>query len=184
MTRRRSSHIFQGTNAEVFTGYLPFSMFRSVRRLELSPKSIYGGLTALVRGYVPGVILFQTLAGLLGIVYFVSPRYRLTVELLCQGLLKVSGPCARERSAGPKSAFATDVRTSNVKQVNEDPREIPRSAVDYPNGVLIKYPGRGFSWSPVPHSVFYSSTVRPGLVAHLWPRGRGLTDPNTRSCGG
>ena len=35
--------------------------------------------------------------------------------------------------------FATEVGTSNVKQVNEDRCEIC-SAVDYLNGVLISYP--------------------------------------------
>ena len=41
----------------------------------------------------PGVILFQTLAVLLGLMfYFVSPSYSLTVELVFQGPLKVLGP--------------------------------------------------------------------------------------------
>ena len=61
--------------------------------------------------------LFQNLARLLGnFTFFASPRYRLTVKLVRRGPLEVSEPWARERSAGPKPAFATEVGTSNVKQ--------------------------------------------------------------------
>ena len=90
----------QGSNAAVVTGCFPCSTFRLMRRLELSPRSIYGGLSALARGYIHDVTSFQTLAGLVGIfIYFVTPSYSLTVELVCQGPL------------------ATGVGTSNVKQV-------------------------------------------------------------------
>ena len=47
-----------------------FLRFRSVRRLELSPRSIVGGLSALARGYIHGVTSFQILAGLLGILFY------------------------------------------------------------------------------------------------------------------
>ena len=61
--------------------------FRSVRRLKLSPRSIFGGLSALARGYIHGVTSFQILAGLQGFFFFtVSPSYSLTVELVCQGV--------------------------------------------------------------------------------------------------
>ena len=53
----------------LFSGF-HFSTLRPVRRLELSPSSIYGGLSALARGCVHGVTLFQTLAGLLGIFFY------------------------------------------------------------------------------------------------------------------
>ena len=46
----------------LFSGFR-FSTLRPVRRLELSPSSIYGG-------YVHDVTLFPILAGLLGIFYF------------------------------------------------------------------------------------------------------------------
>ena len=83
----------EGSNAAVVTGCFPFFTFRLVRRLELSPRSIYSGLSALARGYIHGVTSFQTLAGLLGIFfYLVSPSYSLTMELVCQGPLEVSGP--------------------------------------------------------------------------------------------
>ena len=60
---------------------------------QFLPGSIYGGLSALARGYSHGVTLFQHLAGLLdSFTFFVSPRYRLKVELMRQGRLKVSGP--------------------------------------------------------------------------------------------
>ena len=48
-----------GSNAAVVTGCFPFSTFRSVRRLELSPRSIFGGLSALARGYIHGVTSFS-----------------------------------------------------------------------------------------------------------------------------
>ena len=63
----------QGLNAEVVTGCFPFSTLRSVRRLELSPGSITGGLSVLARGYVHGVTLFQTFAGLLDIFTLFRP---------------------------------------------------------------------------------------------------------------
>ena len=54
---------------------------------------LYGGIGALARGCSHGVTLFQNFAGLLdSFTFFVSPRYRLTVELVRQGPLKVSGP--------------------------------------------------------------------------------------------
>ena len=53
----------------LFSGFR-FSTLRPVRQLELSPSSIYGGLSALARGYVHDVTLFPILAGLLGIFYF------------------------------------------------------------------------------------------------------------------
>ena len=57
--------------------------------------------------------------------------------------------------------FATNVGTSNVKQVDEDPREI-RSAVDYLNCVLIAYPGTGSFWSYTPSSILkLRGTPRP-----------------------
>ena len=75
----------------VVTGCFPFSTFRSVRRLERLPRSIYGGLSALARDYIHGVTSFQNLAGLLDILfYFVSPSYSLTVELVCRRPLEVS----------------------------------------------------------------------------------------------
>ena len=140
----------------VVTGCFPFSTFRSVRRLELSPRSIYGGLSALAQGYIHGVTSFQTLAGLLGIFF-----------LLCFAQL-----CSKRGTSVSKAArgFATEVGTSNVKQVNEDPREI-RSAVDYPKGVLIAYPGRGSFWSCTPSSILkFRGTPRPRstLAAGAW----------------
>ena len=66
--------------------------------------------------------------------------------------------------------FATEVGTSNVKQVNEDPREI-RSAVDYLNGVLIAHPGIGSLQSCTPSSILpFRGTPRPcgALAAGAW----------------
>ena len=51
----------------LLSGFRFSTLITPVRRLELSPRSIYGGPSALARGYVHGVTLFQTLAGLLGI---------------------------------------------------------------------------------------------------------------------
>ena len=49
----------QGSNAAVVTGCFLFSTFRSVRRLELSPRSSFGGLSALARSYIHGVTSFS-----------------------------------------------------------------------------------------------------------------------------
>ena len=55
---------------------------------KLSSGSIYGGISALARGYSHGVTFFQNLAGLQrNFTFFVSPRYRLTVELVRRGPL-------------------------------------------------------------------------------------------------
>ena len=63
--------------------------------------STCGGISALARGYSHGVALFQNLDGLLdSFTFFVSQNrrsylvvwHRLTVELVRQGPLKVSGP--------------------------------------------------------------------------------------------
>ena len=67
-------------------------------------------------------------------------------------------------------SFATEVGTSNIKQVNEDPREV-RSAVDYLNGVLIACTGRGCFWSSTPSSILkFRGTHRPrgALAAGAW----------------
>ena len=69
--------------------------------------------------------------------FTVSPGYSLTVELVCQGAAR---------------GFATEVGTSNVKKVNEDPRG-SWSAVDYLTGILIACPGRGYFWSCTPSSI-------------------------------
>ena len=60
---------------------------------QLSPDSIYDGLSVLARGYSHGVTLFENLAGLLdSFTFFVSSRHCLTVELMRQGPHKVLGP--------------------------------------------------------------------------------------------
>ena len=131
--------------------------------------SIYGGIGALARGYSHGVTLFQNFDGLLdSFTFFVSQSYRLTVELVRQGQLKVSGPWARTWSAGSKSAFATVVGTSNVKQrLTRICAKSFAARSTTQKGVLIAYPGKGSSWLSVPLLVLYSPTVCPGLVALL-----------------
>ena len=66
--------------------------------------------------------------------------------------------------------FATEAGTSNIKQVNEDPREI-RSAVDDLKGVFIACPGRGSFRSCTPSSILkFRGTPRPrgALAAGAW----------------
>ena len=67
--RLRVAHICRALTQRALLGDFPFSTFRPVRRLELSPRSIYGGLSPLARGYNQGVTSFQTLAVLLGIFF-------------------------------------------------------------------------------------------------------------------
>ena len=128
----------QGFNAAVVTGCFPFSTFRSVRRLELSPRSIFGGLSAFARGYIHGLISFSNPGRASRHFFTVSPSDSLTVKLVCQGAAR---------------GFATEVETSNVKKVNEDPRGI-WSAVDYLTGILIACPGRGYFSSCTPFQYF------------------------------
>ena len=70
--RLRVARLFRVPTQRSLMGASRFLRFRSVRRLELSPRSIFGGLSELARGYIHGVTSFQILAGLLGI--FLLPR--------------------------------------------------------------------------------------------------------------
>ena len=135
-----------------------------MRRLELSPRSIFGGLSALARGYIRGVTSFSNPGRASRHFFTVSPSDSLTVELVCQGAAR---------------GFAMEVGTSNVKKVNEEPRGI-WSAVDYLTGTFIAC-REEVIFGPAPLPAFYSAT--DGVVA-LWPRGHGLKYPNTRFCGG
>ena len=66
--------------------------------------------------------------------------------------------------------FVTEVRTSNVKQVNEDPREI-RSAVDYLKCVLIACPEKVFFLSCIPSGILkFRGAPRPrgALAVGAW----------------
>ena len=122
-------------------------------RLELSPRSIFGGLSALARGYIHDVLSFSN-PGRASTHFFTdSPSDSLTVELGCQGGAR---------------GFATEVGTSNVKKVNEDPRGI-WSAVDYLTGILIACPGRGYFWSCTPSSILQCrGRPRGALAAGAW----------------
>ena len=77
--RLRAARLCRVLTQRSLLGASRFLRFRSVRRLELLPRSIFHGVTS-----------FQTLAGLVGIFfYFVLPG-SLIVELVCQGPLEVS----------------------------------------------------------------------------------------------
>ena len=119
------------------------------------PGRFFGGLSALARGYIHGVTSFLNLGRASRHFFTVSPIYSLTVELVCQGAAR---------------GFATEVGTSNVKRVNEDPCGI-WSAVDYLTGILIACPGRGYFWSCPPSSILKCrGTPRPrgALAAGAW----------------
>ena len=94
------------------------------------------------------------------------------------------GPWAREWSASPKSAFAMEVRTLDVKQrlARIRAKSFAARSTAY-KGILVACPRQSSPWSSVTLLVFYSSAVRPGLVTLLWPRRRGFEDPTTGSCG-
>ena len=117
------------------------------------PGRFWGGLSALTRGYIHCVTSFSYPGSASRHFFTVSPSDSLTVTLVCQGAAR---------------GFATDVGTSNVKKVNEDPRGI-RSAVDYLTGILIACPGRGYFWSCTPSSILQCrGRPRGALAAGAW----------------
>ena len=117
--------------------------------------SVHGGISTLARGYSHGVTFFQNLDGLLD-------NFTLFVSQNCRNYL---GCLASSNSGSSPSRAAQSFRTlsacvisgSKIRlrygsrdvehqtKVNEDPREILRSAVDYPKKVYLLHSEKGFS---------------------------------------